>query len=122
MKWLWSRVCFGVLLSAAAAQSGLAQKALTWQEIRDRFEAGNPSLGAGRIGIEESRASETTAYLRPNPNLALLADQIDPFPGGPNHGTFAFLLPSATVTYMHEREHKRELRRESAQDATKIAI
>jgi len=51
-----------------------------------------------------------------------LADQIDPFPGGPAHGTFAFLLPSATVTYLHEREHKRELRRESAQDATKIAI
>jgi cobalt-zinc-cadmium efflux system outer membrane protein len=122
MKWLWSRMCLGLVLCAAAAQSGVAQKTLTWQEVRDKFEAQNPSLGAGRIGIEESRASETTAYLRPNPNLALLADQIDPFPGGPAHGTFAFFLPSATLTYLHEREHKRELRRESAQDATKIAI
>jgi len=122
MKWLLSRPCLGLLLSAALAQSGLAQKALTWQEIRDKFEAANPSLLAGQIGVDESRANETTAFLRPNPNLALLADQIDPFPGGPAHGTFAFLLPSATLTYLHERQHKRELRRESAQDATKIAV
>ena len=88
-----------LLLTAALAQSGLAQKALTWQEIRDKFEAANPSLRAGQIGVDESRANETTAYLRPNPNLALLADQIDPFPGGPAHGTFSFFLPSATVTY-----------------------
>jgi outer membrane protein, heavy metal efflux system len=116
------RLCFAALLSAVLAESAFAQKALTWQEIRDKFEAANPSLRAGQIGIDESRASETTAYLRPNPNLALLADQIDPFPGGPDHGAFAFLLPSATLTYLHERQHKRELRLESAQDATKIAV
>jgi len=102
--------------------SGLAQKALTWQEVRDKFEAANPSLRAGQIGIDESRASETTAYLRPNPNLALLADQIDPFPGGPDHGAFAFVLPSATLTYLHERQHKRELRLDSAKEATGITI
>jgi outer membrane protein, heavy metal efflux system len=122
MKGLLSRSGLALLLTAAFAQSGFAQKALTWQEIRDKFEAANPSLRAGQIGIDESRASETTAYLRPNPNLALLADQIDPFPGGPDHGAFAFLLPSATLTYLHERQHKRELRLESAQDATKIAV
>jgi cobalt-zinc-cadmium efflux system outer membrane protein len=116
------RLCFAALLSAALAESGFAQRALTWQEIRDKFEAANPSLRAGQIGIDESRASETTAFLRPNPNLALLADQIDPFPGGPDHGAFAYLLPSATLTYLHERQHKRELRLESAQDATKIAV
>ncbi len=116
------RVYFAALLSAIFAESGFAQKALTWQEIRDKFEAANPSLLAGQIGIDESRANETTAFLRPNPNLALLADQIDPFSGGPAHGPFAFLLPSATLTYLHERQHKRELRLESAQDATKIAV
>jgi len=31
-------------------------------------------------------------------------------------------LPSGTVTYLHEREHKRELRRDSAQQATGIAV
>jgi outer membrane protein, heavy metal efflux system len=121
MRLLLGRLCLGILVCGMTAQMGRAQKAFTWQEIRDRFAGANASLAAGRIGIDESRANETTAYLRPNPNLTLLADQIDPFPGGPAHGTFAFLLGSATVTYLHEREHKRELRRESAQVATKIA-
>jgi outer membrane protein, heavy metal efflux system len=115
------RPCLGLLLTAVLAQTGLAQKALTWQEVRDRFAGANPTLRAGQIGVDESRAAEITAYLRPNPNLALLADQIDPFPGGPVHGTFAFLLPSATVNYLHERRHKRELRLESAKEATGIA-
>src|SRR5579871_6212043 len=111
-----------LLVAALTAQSGFAQKALTWQEVQQKFEAANPSLRAGLIGIDESKASETTAYLRPNPNLSLLADQIDPFPGGPSHGAFAYWLPSATVTYLHERAHKRELRLESAKEATGIAI
>ena len=116
------RLFFTSLAAALLAQTGFAQKALTWQEIRDKFEAANPSLRAGQIGVEESRANEVTANLRPNPSLSLLADQIDPFPGGPDHGSFAFLLPSATLTYLHERQHKRELRLDSAKEATGIAI
>jgi cobalt-zinc-cadmium efflux system outer membrane protein len=109
-------------MAALAANYAFAQKALTWQEVRDKFQAVNPSLQAGQIGIDESKANETTAYLRPNPNLAVLADQIDPFPGGPGHGPFAFVLPSATLTYLHERQHKRELRLDSAKQATGITI
>jgi cobalt-zinc-cadmium efflux system outer membrane protein len=116
------RFFFAFFLAVLLAESARAQRALTWQEIRDKFEAGNPSLQAGQIGVDESRAAEITAYLRPNPSLALLADQIDPFNGGPPHSTFGFLLNSATVNYLHERQHKRELRRDSAQDATKIAV
>jgi cobalt-zinc-cadmium efflux system outer membrane protein len=122
MNWVSKRLCMASMGLAFLVPSGLAQKALTWQEVRDKFEAANPSLHAGQIGIDESRASETTAYLRPNPNLALLADQIDPFPGGPDHGAFAFVLPSATLTYLHERQHKRELRLDSAKEATGITI
>jgi outer membrane protein, heavy metal efflux system len=123
MKRLSKRLLFLPLVAVLTAQSGHAQqKALTWQEVRDKFEVANPSLRAGQIGIDESKASETTAYLRPNPNLSLLADQIDPFPGGPSHGAFAYWLPSATVTYLHERAHKRELRLDSAKEATGIAI
>jgi outer membrane protein, heavy metal efflux system len=123
MKRLSKRLLFLTLVAVLTAQSGHAQqKALTWQEVRDKFEVANPSLRAGQIGIDESKASETTAYLRPNPNLSLLADQIDPFPGGPSHGAFAYWLPSATVTYLHERAHKRELRLDSAKEATGIAI
>jgi cobalt-zinc-cadmium efflux system outer membrane protein len=99
-----------------------AQRALTWQEVRDKFEAANPTLRAGQIGIDESRAQEITANLRPNPNLAILADQIDPFNGGPSHGSFSYLLSSGTVSQLWERQHKRGLRLESAQKATAITI
>src|SRR5580658_2829747 len=122
MRVLTRTMCFALVLAAGMAQSCFAQQALTWQEVREKFEAANPTLRAGLIGIDESRAEEVTAYLRPNPSLALLADQIDPFNGGPPHSSFGFLLNSATVNYLHERQHKRELRRDSAQDATKIAV
>lgn len=115
-------LCIGVLVAAVCAESGFAQQALTWQQVRDKFHAANPTLRAGQIGVEEFRAQEITAYLRPNPNLNLIADQIDPFPFGPEHGPFAYFLTAASATYLIERQHKRELRLESAQKATKIAV
>jgi len=121
--WRFIRVgCLATLLAAGITMPVQAQKALTWDEVKTRFEANNPTLRAGQIGIEESRANEITAYLRPNPNLALLADQIDPFSGGPSHGPFAYWLPSATVSYLHERQRKRELRQESAKEETEITV
>jgi outer membrane protein, heavy metal efflux system len=122
MERIWRRLGSGLTLVVVLVSNALAQRALTWQEVRAKFDAANPTLRAGQIGVDESRAQEITAYLRPNPNLTLTGDQIDPFPGGPSHGPFAFFLPLATVNYLHERRHKRELRLESAQDATKIAI
>src|ERR1700693_6392130 len=86
------RLCLGLLLIGSSAGSRFAQKALTWREVRDKFEAANPPLHAGQVGIDESRAQEITANLRPNPNLTILADQIDPFSGGPAHGPFVYLL------------------------------
>ena len=115
-------VCWGVLLATVFARVSLAQRPLSWDEVRQRFEANNPNLRAGQLGIEESKANEITAYLRPNPTATLLADQIDPFPGGQSHGPFAFLLTSATVSYLHERRRKRELRLESAKEATDITV
>src|SRR5262249_42412108 len=102
VRWL----CLGLSFIAAGG-GGFAQKALTWQELRDKFETANPTLRAGQIGIDESRAQEITANLRPNPNLAILVDQIDPFSGGQPHGPFAYLLASGTVSQLWERQHKR---------------
>ena len=110
----------GLFLIGALGKSGFAQKTLTWQEVRGKFEAANPTLRAGQIGIDESRAQEITADLRPNPNLTILADQIDPFSGGPPHGPFAYLLASGSVNYLWERQHKRGLRLESAQKGTAV--
>jgi outer membrane protein, heavy metal efflux system len=110
----------GLFFVIAWGEASFAEKALTWQEVRDKFEAANPTLRAGQIGIDESRAQEITANLRPNPNLSVLADQVD-FGGGPPHGPFAYLLSSANVSELWERQHKRGLRLESAQKATAIA-
>jgi len=92
----------------------------TWEQVKDRLELNNPTLLAGELNISELQAQEITAHLRPNPNLTLLTDQIAPFTSGEPHGVFAYLLPSATVSYLHERAHKRELRTESAQKATVV--
>jgi outer membrane protein, heavy metal efflux system len=111
---------------AGSAQAGSAQlgssKSWTWEQIKDRFELDNPTLLAGKFNIDELKAEEITAHLRPNPDLALLSDQIDPFNVGPDHGPLAYWLPSATVSYLHERAHKRELRTESAKKATAIGV
>jgi cobalt-zinc-cadmium efflux system outer membrane protein len=122
MRVVMKATCFALLLAAGLAESCFAQKALTWQEVRDKFEAANPTLRAGQIGIDESKAQEITAFLRPNPGLTLSTDgtQIAPYKGvwQPFTGTqFA-----ANFSYLHERQHKRELRRESAQKATGIAV
>jgi outer membrane protein, heavy metal efflux system len=115
-------VGLGLFVTAVFAEGSLAQTALTWQQVQDKFHSANRTLQAGQIGVDESRASEVTAFLRPNPTLNILNDQIDPFNGGPSHGPFAYLLSTASVSYLYEREHKRNLRLESAQGATKVAV
>src|ERR1019366_3417829 len=107
----------------AAVCAGLparAQTALTWEEVKARFETANPTLRAGQLNISESKAQETTAYLKPNPSMTVSVDQFEPFSGNP-YRPFGSLLPFVSMDYLHERQHKRELRLESAQQGTGIA-
>jgi cobalt-zinc-cadmium efflux system outer membrane protein len=101
--------------------SASAQEPWTWEKVRARFEQNNPVLQADKLNIDESRAQEITAYLRPNPTLSLSADgtQIAPENGvwKPLEGT----SESPSISYLHERQRKRELRRESAEKGTRIA-
>ena len=126
MKRLSSQALVFLLLGTglsgqAFAQARAPQPPLSWEQVRQRFEQNNPTLLASKLTIDESKAQEITAYLRPNPALSLTADQINPFSGGPPHSTFGSVLSVATVSYLHERRHKRELRLESAREATGIA-
>jgi cobalt-zinc-cadmium efflux system outer membrane protein len=91
--------------------------------VRDEFEKANPTLRAARIGIDESRAQEVTAYLRPNPDITGSLDQINPFSKNPidKYSPFSEALPFVSASYLHERRHKRELRLESAQKGTAVA-
>jgi outer membrane protein, heavy metal efflux system len=118
-KTLWRSSAL-LLLLGFSLEAG-AQTSLTWQQVRERFEANNPTLLADKLSIDESKAQEITAYLRPNPDLNLTVDgtQI-----APEHGVwrpFSGTFESLGISYLHERRHKRELRRESAKKGTTIA-
>lgn len=93
---------------------------LTWEQIQQKFEAANPTLRAGQLNIDESKANEITAFLRPNPELSVSLDQFDPFTPNP-YRPFTNLQPGIAASYLYERMHKRDLRKESAEKATGIA-
>ena len=98
-----------------------AQQALTWDQVKAKFEAANPALKADALGVDEMKAEEITAFLRPNPQFTVGADgtQIAPHKGvwEPLGGTDV----QPNVSYLHEREHKRELRLQSAKEGTQIS-
>jgi cobalt-zinc-cadmium efflux system outer membrane protein len=108
-----------LLVTAVSSRPLLAQQtSYTWEQLKQRFLAGNPTLQAGRLNIQESRANEITAYLRPNPDFSIAADQFNFHPLQP----LALADQIAEISYLHERGHKRELRRDVAQKATAVAM
>jgi cobalt-zinc-cadmium efflux system outer membrane protein len=112
---------FCCVLFLTASQGCTGQEILSWTQVKALFESNNPALQAGKSGVEEMHANEITAFLRPNPQFTLAADgtQIASHDGvwQPTRGTF--VVP--TISYLHERNHKRELRLQSAQEGTRIA-
>ena len=111
----------GMLLVLLRPGAEAQNKSLTWEQVRERFETSNPTLLAAKLNVDESKAQEITAFLRPNPTFTVSADgtQIVPHKGvwQPLAGTFE----TPSISYLHERQHKRELRLESAQKGTSIA-
>jgi len=108
-------------LLLAAVLSASAQQALTWEQVRARFEQSNPKLLADKLNIDESKAQEITAFLRPNPTFTLSADGTQIAPDKGVWRPFAGTFESPSISYLHERRHKRELRLESAKKGTLIA-
>jgi len=121
-KHLWK--CFAVIamLPCCALAQAPTSTSLTWEQVLQRFEQKNPTLSAGQIGIDESKAQEITAFLRPNPNLTLTADGTQVTPHNSVWRPLAGTYETPAISYLHERRHKRELRLESAQKATAIAV
>ena len=113
-------LCAAELLCAFAVPA-LGQQALTWDEVRSRFIASNPALKADADNVDEMKAEEITAYLRPNPQFTT---SVDGTSIAPDHGVyqpFRGTFVSPNVSYLHERDHKRELRLESAREGTEIS-
>ncbi len=122
--WLFMALMLGVARDSSAQQPAQAPQpaqSWTWENVKDRFEQNNPTLLADKLSVDESKAQEITAFLRPNPQFTMTVDgtQIAPYKGvwEPFAGTFE----SPGISYLHERRHKRELRLESAKKGTLIA-
>jgi cobalt-zinc-cadmium efflux system outer membrane protein len=115
--WRYSALLLLICVSSTAG----AQQIFTWEQVRQRFEQNNPTLLADSLNIDESKAEEITAFLRPNPQFSLTADgtQIAPEKGvwKPFAGTFE----SPSISFLIERQRKRHLRLESAKKGTLIA-
>jgi cobalt-zinc-cadmium efflux system outer membrane protein len=108
------------LLNAAACLPQTPPPALTWRDVQQRFRSNNPTLLAGQVSIEEARAQEISAFLRPNPDMTFGWDQLNPFtthPYRPLSQSYIYW----EFSYLHERQRKRELRLASAKGATEIA-
>lgn len=123
------------VLSCFAMSAGLmlpcrlanAQTSYNWDQLKIKFEAANPTLKADANNVDELKAEEITAYLRPNPSLSLTEDQTYPFgshynPNVPStsYSPLSNALTTGSISYLHERDHKRELRLESAKEATRV--
>jgi outer membrane protein, heavy metal efflux system len=104
-----------------AATACFGQTALTWPQLKEKFEATNPTMRAAHAGVDEARAAEITAYLRPNPEFGVAVDgtQLTPYNG--TYRPFAGTHFSPSISYLQERDKKRELRRDAAKLSTTIA-
>jgi len=114
-----NRRALAIFVVIAAAAN--AQTPLSWEQIRERFRTNNPTLKAARLSIDESQAQEVTAFLRPNPDVGLLTDGTQLVPQQGVWRPFQGTVLETTFSYLHERQHKRELRRDTAKESTAIA-
>jgi outer membrane protein, heavy metal efflux system len=110
------------LLAQTTPQIASPPQIWTWDAVKDRFELNNTTLQASRLNIDELKAQEITAHLRPNPDFTLSADgtQI-----APSHGIwtpFAGTFISPGVSYLFERRNKRGLRYDAAKQGTAVGI
>jgi len=102
------------------AASSHAQIALTWDQLKTRFESANPVLKADAVNVDEMKAEEITAFLRPNPQYTISSDGTQLVP---HNGVWQPIKGSQlqnAFSYLHERQRKRELRLESAKEGTQI--
>jgi cobalt-zinc-cadmium efflux system outer membrane protein len=127
---LWRRSL--LVLAVALAAHGAAQSApqasaprlqvWTWDKVKDLFQTNNTSLQASRLNIDELKAQEITANLRPNPGFTLSADGTQISPSHGHWQPFAGTLISPSVSFLFERRNKRDLRFQAAKEGTAIGV
>jgi cobalt-zinc-cadmium efflux system outer membrane protein len=110
-----------VLGIAFLAGSASAQQALTWDQAKTRFMAANPTMKADEVNVQEMKAEEITAFLRPNPQFTFSTDGTQIARHQEVWRPLSGTQYQPNFSYLHERERKRELRLESAKEGTRIA-
>ena len=113
----WSLFIGAIGAACFAAGPAVAQP-LNWQQVKSKFISTNPTLQAAKIGVDEARAQEITANLRPNPQFTAAYDYFHPWRSSE---TTTDVQQYVAFSYLIERMNKRGLRRESAEKGTKIA-
>jgi cobalt-zinc-cadmium efflux system outer membrane protein len=98
------------------------QDSYTWQQIRERFEASNSTLLAGKLNIDELRAQEISANLRPKPDFTLSADGTQIAPSKNVWQPFAGTFVTPRASYLFERRNKRGPRFDAAKEGTAIGV
>ncbi|MDR2018445.1 MAG: TolC family protein [Syntrophobacterales bacterium] len=115
----WSLLTVVITAVSCLAAGPLCAEPLTWQEVRAKFISTNPTLQAARIGVDETRAQEITANMRPNPEFTVGYDNLHPWR---KSETTVDVQKYVSLSYLFERMNKRALRRESAEKETRIAV
>jgi cobalt-zinc-cadmium efflux system outer membrane protein len=96
------------------------QQPLTWDQVKAKFVTINPALKADALNVDEMKAEEVTAFLRPNPQLTFAADGTQLLRHNGVWQPLSGTQEQTSFSYLHEREQKRELRLESAKEGTLI--
>lgn len=126
---LYKSVFIAICLASYASAQTPGQSPLpsnpqvwTWDQVKGQFELNNTSLLAAKLNIDELKAQEITAHLRPNPDFTLSADGTQVAPSRGVWQPFAGTFVSPGVSYLFERRNKRNLRFESAKQGTAIGV
>src|SRR5579863_6910680 len=110
------------MIGVAGAQSPPAGSPPSMISMDDAVRialAYNQALRAQRLNIDQNRASEITAALKPNPTFSTLVDTIPLF--SPQTIRFNTQIYSEGLSYTYERGGKREKRLSVAKDNTDVS-
>jgi len=107
--------------AVSAQQASNDQSGLSWDQVKTRFEANNPTLRADALGVDEMKAQEITAHLRPNPQFTFSTDGTQLTSHDGVWQPFSGTQYQSNLSYLWERQNKRNLRLETAKDATRVA-
>jgi cobalt-zinc-cadmium efflux system outer membrane protein len=119
MKRTFPSAARSLAIAAVLAHSLYGQTTvLSWEQIKTRFPMQNPSVQAGQITIDESKANEITAGLRPNPQFNLSQDGLQLTPSAGAWRPLTGIVFTPGVSLLLERQNKRERRLDSARLAT----